>query len=47
METKQNLAVFDSIPVQDLINALSEITHNIAEIWYQDNEVIEVYFYLY
>ncbi|PKY52841.1 hypothetical protein RhiirA4_326975, partial [Rhizophagus irregularis] len=41
LKTKQNFAVFDSIPVQDLTNALSEIIRNIAEIWYQDNEVIE------
>ncbi|RIA97689.1 armadillo-type protein [Glomus cerebriforme] len=41
LEIKQNLAVFDSIPVQNLISTLSEITRNIAEIWYQDSEVIE------
>ena len=44
-EIMPNPAVFSSIPAQGLINALSEIIRDIAEIWYQDSEVIEVFIF--
>ncbi|CAG8589354.1 4704_t:CDS:10 [Funneliformis caledonium] len=40
-EIKRNHFAFDLIPAQGLVNTLSEIIRDIAEIWYQDSEVVE------